>query len=160
MIRMLLAATLLATSGAAFGQSNRVASLDWMAGNWAQDSAKEKVMEAWVGPGNGLMVAVNLTTMPGGRKTFEFLRISDTPDSMSYFASPGGRPPVEFRFKESGDKRVVFENLGHDYPQRIIYWKDGDLLAARIEGNVRGKLRAEEWKLAPVKPVIGGGSGG
>jgi hypothetical protein len=160
MIRTLLAAALLTAAGAVFAQANRVASLDWMAGNWAQETGKEKVMEAWVGPGNGLMAAVNLTTMPGGRKTFEFLRIADTADSMSYFASPGGRPPVEFRFKESGDKRVVFENLGHDYPQRIIYWKDGDLLAARIEGNVRGNARAEEWKLSPVRPASGGGSGG
>lgn len=160
MIRTLLAALLLAASGGTFAQANRVASLGWMAGNWIQDSAKERVMEAWLGPGNGTMVAVNLTTMPGGRRTYEFLRISDTPDSMSYFASPGGRPPVEFRFKEAGDKRVVFENLGHDYPQRIIYWKDGDLLAARVEGKVRGQLRAEEWKMSPVMPAAGGGSGG
>jgi len=152
MIRAVIAAVLLLASSAPLAQENRVASLGWMAGNWMQDSAKERVMEAWLGPGNGTMVAVNLTTMAGGRKTFEFLRISDTAESMSYFASPGGRPPVEFRLKESGDKRVVFENLGHDYPQRIIYWREGELLAARVEGRIRGEVRAEEWKMSPVRP--------
>jgi len=152
MIRAVIAAVLLLASSAPLAQENRVASLGWMAGNWMQDSAKERVMEAWLGPGNGTMVAVNLTTMAGGRKTFEFLRISDTAESMSYFASPGGRPPVEFRLKESGDKRVVFENLGHDYPQRIIYWREGELLAARVEGRMRGEVRAEEWKMSPVRP--------
>ncbi len=31
--------------------------------------------------------------------------------------------------------RVVFENTAHDFPQRIIYWKDGNDLRARIEGR-------------------------
>ena len=100
------------------------------------------------------------TTGPNGRRSYEFMRIADTPEGMSYFASPAGRPPVEFRFREAGDKRVVFENAAHDYPQRIVYWKDGDLLAARIEGTVRGQKRSEEWRMAPVAPVAGGGSGG
>lgn len=144
----------------ALAQSNRASSLGWMSGAWAQDNGKEKVMESWVGPGNGTLVGVNLTTGPNGRRSYEFMRIADTPEGMSYFASPAGRPPVEFRFREAGDKRVVFENAAHDYPQRIVYWKDGDLLAARIEGTVRGQKRSEEWRMAPVAPVAGGGSGG
>ena len=105
------------------------------------------------------MVGASLTTS-AGRRSFEFMRIVDTPEGMSYMASPGGRPAVEFKLRETGDDRVVFENLGHDYPQRISYWKDGDLLAARIEGNVRGQVRSEEWKYQPVRPAVGGGSGG
>jgi hypothetical protein len=41
---------------------------------------------------------------------------------------------------------VVFENATHDFPQRVIYWKEGEVLAARIEGTLRGKERSEEWR--------------
>lgn len=142
------------TAASALAQDLRVASLDWLAGAWVKDDGGEKVMESWVGPGNGMMVAANLTTWPNGRRSFEFMRIADTPQGMSYFASPGGRPPVEFRARESGDKRVVFENLAHDYPQRISYWRDGAALVARIEGTPRGQRRSEEWRFSPARQVV------
>ena len=124
----------------------RVATLDWMAGTWTHIRGDERVAESWLGPGNGLMVAVNLTTRGATRKTFEFLRIADTPEGFSYFASPGGRAAVEFKLKEQGERRVVFENAGHDFPQRILYWREGDKLAARIEGTIGGKERSDEWR--------------
>ena len=157
MSRALILATLLVALPAA-AQSQRVETLGWMAGSWEQ-SGRERVMETWTAPANGMMVGASLTTSPG-RRTFEFMRIVDTPESMSYLASPGGRPAVEFKLRETGDRKVVFENLGHDYPQRITYWKDGELLAARIEGNVRGQARSEEWKYQPVRAAASGGSGG
>jgi hypothetical protein len=130
----------------ASAQMPRVASLEWMAGTWVHDAARGKVTESWVGPGNGLMVAANLSTFAGGKRSFEFLRIADTADSFSYYASPGGKPPVEFRLKEAGDRRVVFENAQHDFPQRILYWRDGEALVARVEGTMKGKERSEEWR--------------
>jgi hypothetical protein len=44
------------------------------------------------------------------------------------------------------DSSVVFENLEHDYPQRIIYSLEpsGDL-RARVEGIRGGKLEFDEW---------------
>jgi hypothetical protein len=147
-----LAFTLLLTPALAFGQA-RVETLDWLAGTWVQETAKEKVSESWLGPANGLMVAANLTARANGRRSFEFLRIADTPEGFSYFASPGGKAPVEFKLKESGDKRVVFENAAHDFPQRILYWREGDALVARIEGRLQGKERSEEWRFARSKPA-------
>ena len=125
----------------------RVASLDWMAGTWVQETpAGRTVTESWVGPGHGLMVAANLATFPNGRKSFEFLRIAETPEGFSYYASPGGKAPVEFKLKESGETRVVFENAAHDFPQRILYWREGEELVARIEGTVGGRQRHRSWR--------------
>jgi hypothetical protein len=145
-------ALLLFISCAALAQSPpRVASLAWMTGTWNQSNEKENVSESWLGPANGLMVATNLTTRPNGLKSFEFLRISETPEGFSYFASPGGRPPVEFKMKEQGDQRVVFENPSHDFPRRIAYWRDGEALLARTEGMMGGKPASEEWRFQRVK---------
>jgi hypothetical protein len=157
---ILVALCLFAAPGAAIAAMEggpispaRVASLDWMSGSWVQDGTSERVAETWLGPGNGLMVGVNLATWTSGRKSFEFLRIADTPSGPAYFASPGGRPPVEFRLKESGERRVVFENAAHDFPQRILYWREGEALVARIEGTAKGKERSEEWRFTAARPV-------
>ena len=132
-------------------QSPRVASLDWMTGTWERKTESDTVAESWLGPGNGLMVAVNLTTFANGRKSYEFLRIAETPEGYSYFASPGGKTPVEFRLKEAGEKRVVFENAAHDFPQRILYWREGEQLVARIEGVLKGRERSEEWRFVRTR---------
>lgn len=140
------AAALVALALPALAQAPRVSTLDWMAGTWVAESEREKVTETWLGPGNGLMVAANLTTRPNGRKSFEFLRIAETDTGFSYFASPGGKAPVEFMLKEQGERRVVFENAAHDFPQRILYWREGEALRARVEGKIRGEPRSEEWR--------------
>ena len=146
MIRSLVAALLLAPALCSAQSPARVAALEWLSGTWVQETSKEKVSESWLGPANGLMVAVNLTARANGRKSFEFLRIAETPAGFSYFASPEGRPPTEFRLKEAGDQRVVFENAAHDFPQRILYWRDGEQLVARIEGTIRGEAKQQEWR--------------
>ena len=146
-VALLLAAT------SAWAQPRKVDALGWMSGGWVNESARGKVAETWLGPGNGLMVAVNLTTFTSGRKSFEFLRIAETPEGFSYFASPGGRAPVEFKVKEVGDRRVVFENAAHDFPQRILYWRDGEALVARVEGTIKGEAKHQEWRFTAAPPA-------
>jgi hypothetical protein len=145
-IAAMLAALAAAPPADAQATPAKVAALEWLSGTWVQEKDGERVVESWVGPGNGLMAAVNLTTYPGGRKTFEFLRIAETPTGYSYFASPGGRVPVEFALKESGERRVVFENPQHEFPRRIAYWREGESLIARIEGSLHGAERSEQWR--------------
>ena len=129
---------------AAFPQSPaRGESLGWMTGTWMEEKDGARVVESWIGPANGLMVAANLSTWPGGRKFFEHLRIADTAQGISYFASPGGRPATEVRLKSLEGQRVVFETPEKEYPRRILYWRDGDALLARIEGD-NGK--SEQWR--------------
>ena len=130
----------------AYAQPPRVSALEWLSGTWVQASGEEHVTEAWLGPGNGTMVAANLTVGARGRRSFEFLRIADTEEGFSYYASPGGRASVEFKLKEIADRRVVFENAAHDFPQRVLYWREGEELVARIEGTVGGRQRHRSWR--------------
>ena len=145
MVRIVVVLALLLGPLAAGAQA-RIPSLAWMAGTWVHEDARQRVTEGWIGPGNGTMLGTNLTARADGRALFEFMRMAETPEGVSYYASPAGRAPVEFRAKEVGESRVVFENLTHDFPQRVIYWKEGEVLAARVEGTLHGKERSEEWR--------------
>ena len=124
---------------------------DWMSGYWLSCAQGEQVSETWVGSGSGVLVGVNHTRAQ--RVGFEFLRIARNADGrQTYFAMPGGSKATAFLAVEQSASRIVFENTGHDFPQRIIYARNGDDLSARIEGVINGQERSQEWRFrrAPV----------
>ena len=149
---LVLAAAALCSFTATAQSPNQIQQLSWMTGTWQQVKENDTVQESWLGPQGNTMVAVNLTQSARRGTSFEFLRIVEGPNGLSYMASPNGRSPAtEFKLKELGDKRVVFENAAHDFPQRVLYWRDADgSLKARIEGTVNGKERGMEWRFEPV----------
>jgi hypothetical protein len=59
---------------------------------------------------------------------------------------------VRFKLISSADNRFVFENKEHDFPQHIIYQQlPGDSLLARVEGEVKGDLKSEVFKMKRIK---------
>ncbi len=132
--------------------AQEIEKLAWMTGVWTQKKDGDIVQESWLGPSGKMMAAVNLTTSVRRGTSFEFLRIVETAAGLAYLASPAGKVPVEFKLKELGDKRVVFENPTHDFPQRVMYWMEPDgAMKARIEGTVQGKVRGMEWRFEQIK---------
>jgi hypothetical protein len=124
----------------------------FLAGNWAEKKENIETDEMWLVPKGGMMLGVNRTVLAGKRSAFEFMRIEDREGRPVYLASPEGKPPVEFKATETSSTRLVFENAAHDYPQRVIYWREGpDVLMARIEGKVAGKDRSQQWRFVRVK---------
>ena len=120
--------------------------LAWMAGNWSGTQGGVEMEEYWQPPKGKTMLGLHRDVAGGRTVSFEFLRIEATPEAITYWASPRGRPATPFRLIEQKEKRAVFENAKHDFPQRIIYWLSNDgALHAKIEGNMNGKPAAEEW---------------
>lgn len=122
-----------------------VQDLSWMSGYWLSCDDGREVSETWSDPRGDLMVGHGVT-VAGGRTSFEALRIARHDGGLAYMAQPGGAPPTVFPAVETGDRRVVFENPGHDFPRRIAYAREGDVLTARIEGATDGRSRALEWR--------------
>ncbi len=120
--------------------------LAWMSGSWVRELDGNTSEELWTTPRGGSMLGVNRTIEGGKLMFFEYLRIESTPEGIVYIASPKGRRPTTFRLVEEGPQRAVFENPTHDFPQRIIYWREGPLLSARIEGEQRGQMSSDEWQ--------------
>jgi hypothetical protein len=132
-----------------------LAPLAWMSGSWESTQGETTVEEHWTSADGGLMLGMNRTRSRGRAVMFEFLRIVARGDSIFYIAMPRGRGETVFPLVERSEARVVFENPGHDFPQRVIYWREkpGEL-HARVEGRMNDKPVGEEWvwkrsKLAP-----------
>ena len=120
----------------------------WLAGSWVHCSGSTMVEERWIGPAHGVMVGANLARSDK-KVTHEFFRIGPGLNgTWTFYAQPGGQPPVAFPAVDVSRFRVVFENRGHDFPQRVTYWRDGANLRARIEGTWNGQAQAEEWKFS------------
>jgi len=124
-----------------------IESLRWMAGHWVADADGVKTEEGWFAPDGGLMVGVHREVRTGRKAWFEFLRIVADEQGIAYLAMPAGRPATRFPLRELGDRRVVFEKPDHDFPQRIVYWAEGNgVLHARVEGTVDGKSQSQQWR--------------
>ncbi|MDB5421427.1 MAG: hypothetical protein JWR59_1374 [Brevundimonas sp.] len=122
--------------------------LSWMSGYWLSCDGGREVSETWSDPRGGILIGSALT-LEGGKLTgFESSRISPRTsggEDLAYFAGVDGAPLVAFALKQAGATRVVFENPGHDFPQRVIYERQGDVLNARIEGRMGEREQAMAW---------------
>jgi hypothetical protein len=124
--------------------------LAWLAGSWAGSASGIDMEEHWTAPKGNSMIGMHRDVGKGRTLSFEFLRIEQQGDQLVYLSMPNGKSPATpFPLKETSANRVVFENATHDFPQRIIYWKDGNDLCARIEGMLNGKAGSEEWRWRP-----------
>lgn len=123
-----------------------LSSLAWMAGEWRGAEGEVEMIEVWLPPAGGVMLGVHRDVFGPQRSFFEFLRIAPGEDRVPvYHASPAGRPATPFRAVECGPSRAVFENPSHDFPQRIVYERDGETMVARIEGTEEGVEKSSEW---------------
>lgn len=139
-IFILSAALVLGACGATAQAPDR-AMPDWMSGYWLACEGGETA-ENWIGAGRDALLGTNLS---GGG--YEFLRIAPNESgAIVYYSMPGGRsPPTEFALTSHANQRAVFENPAHDFPKRIIYARDGDVMTARIDGG-EGSEQAMEWR--------------
>lgn len=109
----------------------------WLHGDWLQapsEGESEPVIEeSWGTPAAGMMLGTSRTFIEGASEgQFEFLRLCCDGREVWLHPSPGGQQADPFRLKSYGATEAVFENLKHDFPQVIRYWRDGEGLNASI----------------------------
>jgi hypothetical protein len=141
-----LAVVTLAAMTPARGAS--LADLDWMSGSWSSNHDGKVAEEHWTRAAGGMMLGVH-RDVEGATASFEFLRIEQSSGEIDYLASPQGRPATRFKLIESSQERAVFANPEHDFPQQILYWREGASLCAAIEGPMNGQTVSERWCWEP-----------
>lgn len=109
-------------------------SLDWISGHWCTEVGAETVDELWLPPRGDIVVGMSQTSTKNHTMAFEYLRIAEVGGVLTYLAQPGGRPPTAFGRTAGGDRWIRFENPDHDFPQRIEYRRQDDMLHAEIAG--------------------------
>ena len=126
--------------------------LKWLAGCWMQDGREPGSVEQWTAPAGGTMLGMSRIISNGKTVAFEYLRIVAGDDGgIALIASPSGQETARFEMIILSSNEVVFENLEHDFPQRIIYRLiDNRSLLGRIEGIKNGRERAADFPMTRI----------
>ena len=102
-------------------------------------------------PAGNMMLGMSHTVVDGKTREYEFIRIVQEENGELFFvAQPSAQKEARFKLVSASANEARFENPEHDFPQRIIYRRDGDSLIGRIEGVSKGKERSVEFPLRRV----------
>ena len=152
-IRALLAPVLAGFATASLADKVRPSldDLHFLAGCWQSETAGRFSEECWTAPHGPLLLGTH-RSVRGERAHFEFIRIQrEDHGRIVYWASPGGKAPVPFVLVEIDGQRLVFENPQHDYPQRVVYSREGDTLTATTSLIDDGQSQRWQWRRQPCR---------
>jgi hypothetical protein len=92
------------------------------------------------------MLGLSRTVSGGKTVEHEFLLLRVGPRGVEYVAKPSGQAEAVFTATKVEAEEAVFENPAHDFPTRITYRKTDGGLVATIDGTIKGKPRAIEFR--------------
>lgn len=129
--------------------------LAWLAGCWTTENAEPGSGEQWMPLAGNAMLGMSRTIRGGNTVAHEFMRIANAPDgTLTFFAQPSGKPAASFAVLKQTPMEVVFENLEHPFPQRVIYrYEPPGRLHASIEGTRNGVAKRFDY------PMVGASCG-
>jgi hypothetical protein len=127
--------------------------VSWLAGCWQYTAGQRTVEEQWMAPRGRTMLSAGRTVQGEKLVEYEMVLIREQDGQLAYESHPSGQPSAVFLSRTIAEHEIVFENLQHDFPQRIGYKRDGESLLAWIEGPRNGQTRRVEF---PYKRVACG----
>ena len=151
-IRLIFLALSLLAGSLAHANGSDLAKLAWLGGCWKSDAAEPGSVEQWLPLAGGTLIGVSRTVKNGKTVAHEFMQIREHTDGrLAFLAQPSGQQFAAFPVLRISETEVVFENLQHDFPQRIVYAVEGSTkLNARIEGMRNGSLRVIGFPMSRV----------
>jgi hypothetical protein len=123
--------------------------LRWMEGVWRACDAGSETVETWTHASEGLLFG-HSTTRRGGRLTeWEQLRIIARGGVTVYQAMPNGRDAVDFMLVDQSPQGAIFQNRDNDWPNVIVYEREGDVMTATIRGLDGAHGPVMSWAFQP-----------
>lgn len=131
---------------------DKLENMSWLIGNWENKIDEGLLTETWT--------KENDSTFSG--TTYFIINKKDTVHSetillkqlnnqLIYSPTVKGQnndEPVDFKLSSESENTFTFENLKHDYPQKIVYKKVNETnLVATISGMQQGKQSTESYPM-------------
>lgn len=139
---------------AACGREPRVESkpfefsqLAWILGVWKIEKSGHTMIETWTKENDSTLYGTSYRITAIDTLLLERMAIEHRRQSVIFTAVvEGNEGAVPFKMIQYGGEEVTFENLAHDFPQRIMYSRHGaDTLLARIEGIEHGETKRGDY---------------
>ncbi|MDI5886281.1 MULTISPECIES: DUF6265 family protein [Flavobacterium] len=136
-------------------KNEKIKAASWLLGNWENKSADGNLTENWEKLNDSTFQAQSYYIKEKDTVHFESIILQQKGENLTYTATVKGQnndKPVVFKLTTATDKQVSFENLKHDYPQKISYSQiTPDSLVAKISGIQQGKSSSEQFSMKKIK---------
>ena len=135
-------------------QESEIKKVGWLVGTWVNKTSRGNIYENWKQVNTIELAGKSFALREKDTVVFENIRLAQERDTLFYIPvvkNQNNGQPVRFALKSSSATELVFENLKHDFPQRISYSKITiDSLVAQISGSRNGM---EQNRVFPMKRV-------
>jgi hypothetical protein len=131
------------------------AELSPLSGTWKSEGRKQVLFENWVVVKAGEMQGKSYLLQGSDTVVLEEVRLLQGEDGIFYIPTvknQNNNKPVSFKLTTTAKSQFTFENLDHDFPQRVIYkLVSRDSLHAWIEGTQNGKAARIDYYYRRLK---------
>lgn len=130
-----------------------ISKFSWLSGKWEGSFGEMKTFEEWQPLSGNVMEGRGGVTSGTDTMFAEGIKLEVKEGELYYTAKVPGNPgPVDFKFKGYTNDTAIFENPEHDFPSRVLYFKNADgSLYAKIDGKRGGGYSKEEFSFKKVK---------
>ena len=136
-------------------KNEKIKAASWLIGSWANKSADGSLTENWVELNDSTFQAQSYYVKEKDTLHFESIILQQKGKYLIYNAAVKGQnndQPIAFKLSPGTAKELIFENLKHDYPQKISYTKiTAGSMIAKISGIQQGKPSSEEFSMKKIK---------
>lgn len=112
--------------------------LEWMLGTREAVVGEKLIREVWEKENDSLLVGKSYEVTSYDTTLTETIELKSVAGTIYYIPlvfDQNNREAIMFQLNSSNPEQLVFENPEHDFPQKIVYYKEGDNINAWIEGN-------------------------
>lgn len=131
---------------------NKLAATDWIIGEWENNSKEGKLIENWNKVNDSVFEGVAYFVKGKDTLHNESIILKQKGANVFYLSTIKGQnnnTSVVFKLKISSLKKLIFENLKNDFPQKIIYNKTTkDSLVIEAIGIQKGITFSEKYKMS------------
>ncbi len=129
---------------------------EWVLGSWRQTTDEGYTIEVWTRQSDTDYAGISYTVHHGtDTVSAETIRLVQRDTTLYYIPTvkdQNDAKPVAFKLSSITDQQMIFDNPGHDFPQRITYRSiTKDSLYAEISGVLNGSQQVVPFPMTRVK---------
>jgi hypothetical protein len=136
-------------------EKSKIVGADWLLGKWENNSENGNLLETWKKVNDSIYSGESYFIKGKDTLHSEQIKLEQKGENLLYIATVKGQnndEAVTFIHNATIEKQLVFENLKHDYPQKISYFIiSKDNLAIEISGIQHGKPSSAKYSMKKMK---------
>ena len=144
--------TLLSCKSKSNDKFEKLEKMAWLVGTWEQKLPDGILIENWIKKNDSTFLGKNFFINEKDTIHAESIVLTQKNDKLVYIPTVNGQnndEPTTFTLTSDTENIFCFENLAHDYPQKITYKKlSSKLLIATISGQQQEKMKQESYPMS------------